>query len=179
MLIAKITTPKRMMFGLASSLGMFVFFMTIAIGSDIDAVLSNGLLNYFQKATVLAGLYVNPFNYMHVVNFVVMILVSLLVGIQVMLHRYIYQARKRVVSSERQSFKSSTYISGLFVSLGMGCAACGSLVLVSVFSALGLGVSIAMTMWVSNILMIAAFILLSYTNIKLYKQAKNPLVCPI
>jgi len=167
------------MLGLATSIGMFIFFMTIAIGSDIGAVLSNGLLNTFQKSIVLVGLYMNPFNYMHVINFIVMVLVSLLVGVQVVLHRYIYQARNRVLDTKVKSFKSSTYVSGLFVSLGMGCAACGSLVLVSVFSALGLGVSILMTMWISNILMVAAFVLLTYTNVKLYKQTKNPLVCHI
>jgi|GEM_PF-5028197 len=161
------------------SLLSLVVFQTIAIGSDFSAVWGIQFLSVIEKLKATTSLYLNPLSYGHIFNWIVTIVASVLIGMQITLHLYIRKNRKAVMTQKTKSYTSVGFISGLFVSLGMGCAACGSLVLLSVFSALGMGLSASMTLWVGDVLLMMACILLIYTNIRLLRQARNPLVCVI
>jgi len=124
----------------------------------------------------IVSVLLNPLNHMYAFTFFVTLFVSGLTGMHVVLLPYIRKYRKEKIS---RKINPSGIVSTVFVSLGMGCASCGSIVLLTVLTSLGFGVSVWFASVISNILMSFAVLVLLCANYKLYKQAKNPLVCSI
>lgn len=176
MLIFRLLHPRYVVLGVISALLVLFVLLGIGLYQELQIVLTSEIYTLQNKLQTIALLYWHPLNQLSLISFVSAVAVSILVGIQAMLVGYIKQARG-TVSIRRTS--QGSIVSAVFVSLGMGCAACGSVILLSILSLFGIGLGAAISQIVVNLFMLVAVAILLYTNCKLYRQAQYPLACKI
>ena len=175
--ISALCTPKWIGIWLGVSLVVYVLFLTISLWEDIQRVLAlPAFLPVVIKIWAIVMLYAHPLLHLSWLTLGAVITVAALTGCNVVLVLYI---KNRRAQAPRGLALSSSTVSGLLVSLGMGCAACGSAVLVGVLGWVGVAVSASLVSWVTQVLLLLSVAVLLYSNYRLYQQAKNPLVCNI
>lgn len=170
----RLCTPRWISVVVAVTIVMVVIFLTVGLSHDFVAIWNLPFLSLKEQIVAILYLYLNPLNHMSVVSLMVAVGASFLTGIQVMLMLYIRHYRKQRIT---KSVSPVGFISAVFVSLGMGCAACGTVVLLSVLSVFGAGLGLSVASVIGDVLMSVAIGMLLYSNAKMYRQAKNPLVC--
>lgn len=178
-LASQLMTIKNSLIFVAVSVTAVFLFQTIVIWTDIVVILGSVFIKSFDKLYVIAGLYTHPLQYTPLSNYIMVLFISGLIGLQMVQYVYIRATRKQAINGRKIPKTKTTILSGVLTSLGMGCAACGSLVLISILSTFGVSLSVTLVSWLSTIFLSVAVGVLLFTNYKLYKQAKNPLVCNI
>lgn len=105
------------------------------------------------------------------------VLLSVLFGIQIALLAYYIQSRR--VTSQRLWQLEFTSIGALVAgSLGIGCAACGSLVLTSLLATFGGAALVALLPLQGAEFGVLGVVLLTYTCVRLLQAIAAPNVCP-
>jgi hypothetical protein len=174
--IFRLLHPRYIGIGAASTLLVLLVLLGIGLYQELNIVLTSDIYTLQNKLYTITLLYWYPLNQLSLISVATAALVSILVGIQAMLVSYIKQARG-TVSIKRTS--QGSIVSAVFVSLGMGCAACGSVIALSILSLFGIGLSASISQIMVDVFMITAVAILLYTNFKLYRQAQYPLACEI
>ena len=163
-------------------LGLFFFsflcvgflLLSIVIWSDLRAVWRLPFLSLSETVQAMLSLYTHPLMHMTVATLVGMVVASFSGAINIVLLTYLRRER-RAYSAKLVEGKS--VMATILITLGMGCASCGSVVLLSLFSLFGLGLSAWTVYWLASLLLGLAIVLLSYSNIQLYRQISHPGVC--
>lgn len=102
--------------------------------------------------------------------------ISLLVGVNVALMLYLYRQQKRLVTHRSVA---TTSLGALFGMFSVGCAACGSLILTSLFGVAG-GVGILTFLPLrGQEIGILGVLILGYTTFLLVRTIIRPLICKI
>ncbi len=156
---------------------VYLLFLTISLWSDMRTVFALPFISSGTKAWTVLVLYTHPLSHFSWNTLSAVLGVAILMGLHVALLLYVRSKRREVVA--KLSFASSNAISFLLLSLGTGCAACGSALLVGVLGWMGIVASAGVVWWASQILLLLSIAILTYSNYQLYLQAKNPLVCKI
>jgi len=104
------------------------------------------------------------------------ILISVLFGVNVALAVFYVRARRSGSSALQTGAGIGGFISGI---LGMGCAACGSALLLPVLSLIGAGGLVSVLPLHGQEFGIMSVALLIVSSAVLLKQIANPAVCPI
>lgn len=176
MLIFRLLRPRYIFVGVISMLLVLLVLLGIGMYQELQIVLTSDIYTIQNKLYTVMLLYMNPLGQLSLISVVSAVVVSILVGIQAVLISYLKQARDEI--HVIQSYRGSV-ISAIFVSLGMGCAACGSVIALSILSLFGIGLSASISQIMVDVFMITAVAILLYTNFKLYRQAQYPLACEI
>ncbi|MFW0870927.1 MAG: hypothetical protein ACKKL4_00475 [Patescibacteria group bacterium] len=165
---------------LAITTALLVFFVLLSIGlyQHIWIIIVSDIFSGSTALYAILLLYLNPANNLTLASLFALSTVALLSAIQALLLYYIYRVRKEKMPITKSMGKRGI-IPTLLVGLGMGCSACGSVVILSVLSVFGVSVGVATSTWLTYLLLFSAILILSYSNYRLYQQSKHPLACPI
>lgn len=91
-----------------------------------------------------------------------------------------YIQKNSITKTPRGKSKTSlSFFSFVFATLGLGCFACGTLIMSSLLAYVGLGGVLLLLPFAGEELLYIGVIFLAITAYSLYKRAVNPLVCPI
>ncbi|MFT5280770.1 MAG: hypothetical protein ACI9AR_000204 [Flavobacteriaceae bacterium] len=138
---------------------------------------TNGSLPLGIRMSILLSLYGSIGTNFNVLSATYTILISLLVGVNI--SAFVYYVRSR---RDDSSVKKTTavgvggLISGVF---GIGCAACGTFILTSLLSVVGVAGVLAFLPLRGEEFGILAVLLLAYSLYSLRKKIKEPLVCEV
>lgn len=142
---------------------------------DLVTIINLPFLSRGEQVVAVMSLYGSPLTHVNILTLVGMTTVSLLGAVNMLLILNL-RLRKRGVIRRHLISKEHLWATVLVVA-GMGCAACGSVVLLSLLSVIGLGVSVWFTHWISAFVLVLAIGVLGYANIKLYQQQCDGMVC--
>lgn len=137
----------------------------------------NSSASLSSKVVFLFSLYGTISTNFSPVSAVATILIAFLVGLNLSL--LVYYIRARRVSGKNKvghSLGILGFISGLF---GIGCAACGSVIITGLFSSFGGFAFLALLPLHGAEFSVFGLALLLYSIVELTKRISDPLVCPV
>lgn len=165
-------------FILALLVGLLVLGVAILLPSYslLTTVLADRAVSLADKAGLLWGLLGSLGTNFTTLSAVTTVMTSLLVGVNVALIIYLYRRQKTRLSSGGVAVSSLGAFLGMF---GVGCAACGSLVLTAFLASIG-GVSLLTALPLhGQEIGILGVLALSYATYFLLKNITKPITCDI
>lgn len=163
---------------LASALSLSVFILTASAGSYglLGHVLRNAGLSLFAKVTLMFQILSTPFYNLLSSETFFLLAVSVLIGINITLAIFYIRLRRSTPSASGTIGTIGGLVAAL---LGVGCAACGSLILTSVAVSLGgLSLLAALPFGGAEIGYLGA-LLVGISTVILIRGINKPAVCPI
>jgi len=128
------------------------------------------------KITILGNLYLGIFTNFTTTAAVATVLIALLSGLNAgLLALYIKRTKSlRSLPSDTSLVQLGAMVSAVF---GIGCASCGSIILMTILLQFGAGSMLFLMPWRGEEFAFVAVGLLSYSVFLLYKKLHAPLVC--
>lgn len=160
---------------IASSVTVWILFMTVSLYREWGIILESHL-SLVDTVHSMVGLYQDPLTHQNWWNLVAVLIIALLSATDMVLLSYVRRYQKEKIQTKRSATTLTAAALGM---LGMGCAACGSLLLSVLLAYIGISASFLLVTYIGYGSLIFAILLLSYSVYRLYGHAKNPLVCPI
>lgn len=154
---------------------IFVFAIWLPNFRLIINILGSTMATFSQKLELLIALLGGIRTNFTPLTALYLILVSILIGINVTLIAYQW---RRQASGMKNGF-IGTILGSLSGILGIGCAACGTIILTGVLSALGLSSALAFLPLGGTEFGITGVVLLSASIVILSRQIEKPVVCAI
>ncbi|MEY3784347.1 MAG: hypothetical protein RLZZ230_669 [Candidatus Parcubacteria bacterium] len=143
----------------------------------IKQILSSSILTLSSKISFVASLYGTLFSSNTIFSGLILVITALMFGINIGLLVYYIRRRQEKGNDKKAHFAS---LGGLISAvLGMGCAACGSVVLTAVFGMLGAGSLVYLLPFKGAEFGVLGIILLGVSIQYLIKRINDPMVCPI
>lgn len=143
----------------------------------IQEIIGSTQIGWLEKLTFVLGLYEIVFINYSYLSIVYLFGIAVLLGLNVSLLTYYVRRRQIEMNNKVGHYTSlSGFISGLF---GIGCAACGSVIITSALTAVGGGGLILLLPFHGAEFGALGIILLSYSNFYLVKKINDPIVCPL
>jgi hypothetical protein len=169
-------SPVNILVATATSLILFMFAVLLPNFRLIWMVTASSDTTLSQKLRIPIGLLGSISTNFSTLSAVYTILISLLFGINVVMT--VYYMKRRVRGVETGGIVAGFFgtMSGIF---GLGCAACGSLILTSVISLAGASSILALLPLRGGEFGIIGIILLSVSIYIAAKKIQNPAVCKI
>ncbi|MCA9357507.1 hypothetical protein H6784_00085 [Candidatus Nomurabacteria bacterium] len=140
-------------------------------------VFSSKLLNVGDKFSFLGSLYGLIASNFTIYSAVFMVVSSVLLGINIAL--LVYYVRRRQVGSHSRAAEWNSLGGVVSAVLGVGCAACGSIILTSFLATFGAG---GLLLWLplhGAEFSLLGIVLLSISIFQLTKRINDPLICPV
>jgi ABC-type amino acid transport system permease subunit len=146
--------------------------------SLIESFLASSSQGYGEKASFLLSLYGLILSSHTLYSAIMAAFIAILSGINVaLLVYYIKRLRK---TSQGKKRTTVTSLAGLLVGVfGVGCAACGSVILTAVFTLLGAGGLVWLLPFGGSEFGVLAVCMLGASNYYLLRHINNPLVCSV
>jgi hypothetical protein len=165
--------------GLVSLISFAVLTLAVLVPNikTITWTFDQSALTLTQKIHFLSTLYGGLATNFTVIGAVFIGAVALLFGINSAL--FVFYIRKMRHLNGVRSMSAASFgglMSGFF---GIGCASCGSVIIVALFGQLGAGAFIATLPYGGYEFSILAIAILSYTTYRLAQKIKQPAVCEI
>jgi hypothetical protein len=172
---------KNTRYALLTAVASFLFFtgaLWLPNISLIERFVASDSQTYVNKITFLFSLYGSVFSSHTLYSATVAVVIAVLSGVNVsLLVYYIRRAQKASTGMKRTSVTS---LGGLIVGiLGVGCAACGSVVVTALLALFGVGGLLFLLPFGGAEFGVLAIILLLTANYYLLKHIGNPLVCRV
>ena len=142
----------------------------------ISKVITSSTASFFDKATFLAGLLGSIQTNFTLFSASYTIAIAVLFGINVAMFVYFMNRRKKFAKQSGMAASAGGLFSGM---LGIGCAACGTLVLGPLFALVGAGGLIAILPFGGQEFGIAGVGMLGFSIFLTAKKIQDPLVCEI
>jgi len=140
-------------------------------------IASSSTIPLLAKLQFIGSLYGLLFSNFTVVAAVNTVVISILLGINItLLMYYIRRRQKGAVRKTGSGYGLAGAVAGLF---GVGCAACGSVILTAFFTWFGLGGLLILLPLHGAEFGLLAILLLAFSIHRLCKRINDPLVCPI
>ncbi len=143
----------------------------------IKQVFGSGSIDFGEKMAFLLSLYSTLFSNNTVVSGVILVLTAILFGINIGLLIYYIRRRQEKIGDKKAHLASLGGVVSAI--LGLGCAACGSVVLTAVFGLLGASSLVLLLPFHGAEFGILGIVLLLVSIRFLIKKINDPLVCPI
>lgn len=133
-------------------------------------------LNIGQKIGFLVALYGGVFTNFSLLLFSSTLIITLLTATQILLLYHLIKVRGRALVNLRQ-YGTITFLGAAIATLGLGCAACGALVLGSLLSVTGGAWLLTYLPWHGQEIALVAIVVLTLGNYYLLKRLATPLTC--
>lgn len=167
---------KYLVLSIFTSLIVFIFSVYLPNFKLVSQVIHNNIYSFLEKFNFLFSLLGSIGTNFNLLSGTYTILISLLFGINLAFILYFIEFR---INQTKGNASTTGFVGLLTGILGIGCAACGSILLTGILSLFGAS-------WVITILPlngeefgILGVILLSISIYFLSKKIQNPLVCKI
>jgi hypothetical protein len=145
--------------------------------ATIAQFLSSPTLGPLAKAWFVLSLYGSLWTNMSVVQVLYLMAISLLFGLNITL--LAYYIRRRQGGQKSTSLNITSAAGMLSAMFGLGCIACGSVVLTAIFGLAGASAIIAFLPWHGTEFGVVGIGLLVISIWYMLKRINDPLVCPI
>ena len=142
----------------------------------VKAVIIMDGISLYDKALLVFSLYGAIQTNFSLFSATYTILISIMFGVNISLLVFIIKKRAGVRFGKNTSTNYFGLIAG---ALGIGCSACGSLLLTSLLPFLGLGSFLAILPFGGEEFGIISVVILIYTTVSLSKQINKPQVCVV
>jgi hypothetical protein len=182
--VSKITQALYRVFSLPTYLGVSggVTLMAISLIAFVPNwtlmgdFLTSAEATLQQKILFIFQLYLNLDTHMYPAAVVTTVIISILLGINSALLVYYIRFRRQ---SGRNKVGHAAGVLGLVAGVfGIGCAACGSLIIASLLSVVGAAGLLATLPFGGGEFSAVGIVLLGYSIIALTQRIADPLVCP-
>lgn len=160
----------------ATALSVAILLPNTAI---LSRVLQSQSIGWAAKFSFLGNMYQSLFTNFTIFSALSTVAIAVLLGINTaLLTYYIRRRRKQAPSSSKRGHAAGLLgtVSGLF---GIGCAACGSVIISGALTLLGGGWLLSMLPLHGAEFGLLGVLLLGYSVYQLCKKISDPLVCPI
>lgn len=142
----------------------------------IAQVMGSDSLGLGDKLSFTFGLYEVAFTNFTIWSLMFMLSLAILFGVNLALLTYYIKNRQTGQIGKVGQFTSiAGFVSGLF---GIGCAACGSIIITSILTAVGAGGLLLLLPYKGAEFSVLGVVLLIYSNYYLIKKINDPLICP-
>ncbi|MDH5442125.1 MAG: hypothetical protein OEX08_00765 [Candidatus Nomurabacteria bacterium] len=159
--------------GILTAVFVFVFSLAISNFSALRSLLSSGVFRGFEKIKLFITFMV-PSGNVTTLNYILTIIISILLGVQIaILVNYIKKRRTSSTALAGSTHGVAGFTSGI---LGMGCAACGSVVITSIFGTTG-GILLSSLPLHGAEFLLLSIVIIAISTIWLIKKNNQPLVC--
>ena len=172
----RILGMRNVVVALSAAILWWCLIATFAMWHGIVAQWTLPFVSYGAKLSSIVLLYLQPGVYMSTSHTVTTVVLAVLAGVNIALIRHIQRYRRDIY---RRQGATAGLVSTVLMFLGTGCAACGSMVLLSIGAMVGVGVGASVLPVIGELLMYLAIAILVHANYRLYRQATNPLVCRV
>lgn len=164
--------------------GVVVVFIAVSASlllssfSLMTQILSTSALSWSDKLVFIGSLYGTLFSSNTVFSGIILIITSLLFGVNIGL--LVYYIRRRQEGASKSKKVHLVGIGGMISAvLGIGCAACGSVILTTLFGVFGAGSMVLFLPFDGAEFGVLGIILLLISILYLIKHINDPLVCPV
>jgi len=163
---------------LAAALSFLVLSVVVWFPQLTNAILVlGGDLPWLEKARFIGGIYASLFSTHSVVGVISIIALSMLFGLHgVLIVHYIKTSKRKGNINRYHALSTMGFIAGL---LGVGCAACGSIILTTFAVSLGVGGIFLFLPWGGQELTFIGIGMLLISMYYLLKHMVRPQVCDI
>ncbi len=155
---------------------VFAFSTWLPNFSLIGRVIASSTATLLDKVSFLFGLLGAIKTNFTTFSAIYTIIIAVLFGVNVALVAYFFKRRKKLAVQGGVTTSFSGLLSGMF---GIGCAACGTLVLSPIFSLLGAGGVLALLPFGGQEFGILGVGLLGFSIVLTSKKIQEPAVCTI
>ena len=167
---------------LAFTVGWFIFSISVFAPNLklISKVFKSQAISVARKINFVLDLYGGLDTSISVFSAITIITVAVLFGINIAMLVYMLK-RNSAVSAPKRQGKSifSTFVATIVGVLGIGCAACGSLILTPLITALGATWILTALPFGGREFSLVAIILILISIYSLCKKINDPLICPV
>ena len=182
-MVLKILTRvfSRWQYFVLATLIAWVIFTAAVLVSNVKLIyimLGQTAITLSEKVSFVFGLYGTISTNFSVLSAVATVVVSLLVGINLSLLIY-YIRRRRVAAPLTKTGASVGFLGMVSGFFGIGCAACGSVIVTGFLTSIGALGLLAFLPFHGAEFGMLAILLLSYSLYELCKRIADPLVCPV
>jgi hypothetical protein len=184
-LASKVVATLLRIFSLPSytALGLITAFSAISLiaflpnAALIGDFLASTEATWPQKFGFITQLYFSLDSHMHPLSIVSSVVIAILLGINTTLLLFYIRSRRQ---SGNNKLGHTAGLLGIIIGIfGIGCAACGSLIIISLLSTIGAaGILVALPFSGAEF-SILAVVLLSLSVVNLAKRIQDPLICPV
>ncbi len=170
--------PQYLVLWFFTSFIVFTFSVLIANAQLLFTILSSSSVPIMQKIKFFVGMYNSITTNFTVVSASYTIAIAVLFGCNIAL--LVYYIKKRKVGPKSYTSTSISSISGVVSGIfGIGCAACGSVILTAVLSLFGAGSLVTLLPFGGEEFGFIAIGLLLYSIVSLIRKINEPAVCTI
>lgn len=168
--------PTYTLLALVASLTIFTFAVWFPNIRLIATVISSADTSFSQKLGIPISLLGSIITNFTILSALSMIVIAILFGVNIAMIVYFL---RRKISEVKQSGITTGFFGITSGVVGMGCAACGSLLLTSILSLFGASSVLAFLPLAGGEFGILGAILLAISTYNIAKQIQNPAVCKI
>ena len=170
-------SPRYSMLAFAVAFIVLSFSLLLPNKEAVWQVFSSEVVVTSTKFFFLGSLYGSLFTNFTLISGLYLVVVSVLFGINIALLTYYIRKRQVAMSDKKASLTSAAgIISAMF---GVGCAACGSVILTSLFGIFGAGGLLLRLPFHGIEFGVLGLILIIFSTYYLIRRIRDPLVCPV
>lgn len=176
--LKKVFSNARYLFLALATLVLALSFILLLPNREvIQQIIFSEQVGFWEKLTFVFGMYEIVFTNYNNLSIVYLFSIAILFALNIALLTYYVRRRQLETKSKVIHYTSvSGFVSGLF---GIGCAACGSVIITSALTAFGGGSLILLMPFQGAEFGVLGISLLLYSNYYLIKKISDPLICPV
>lgn len=140
-------------------------------------VFASGDVSFLGKTAFLWSLFGSLYTNFTAFSATYTIIVSLLLGVNIAL--LTFYIRRRQIGSKNYAGNTAGFLGAVAGAFGVGCAACGSIILTTVLASLGAGGLLLLLPFHGTEFGVLGIILLVFSVHQLAKRIDDPLVCSV